>query len=638
MANSSAIKAGRAFVELFADDSKLVSGLKRAKAKLSAFGAGVRESGLKLVGIGTALVAPMLGAAKAFAESGAAMEEMSKRTGISVESLSELSYAAQMSGLSMEDLEKALFKMQKLMGEAATSGKSTNDELSNLGLTFADIKGLNPEQQFKLLADRISRVKDPSERTAAAMSIFGRSGAMLLPMMEKGAAGIDELMQAARNLGLTMSSEDAAAAYDLERAMQTVWMVLKKVYQTIGGALAPVLMDVAGYILDIAIKARDWIKANQELIATVFKVAVGIVAAGAALVGIGTIFTFAAKGIGVLISVISVVHGILGALVPVLVALVSPPGLIAAAFIVLAGLILKATGALDAALQWLADGFRGLVDDCKAAFGAIGNALAKGDLASAAKVLWLTVKLEWVKGISALQTMWADFKMGLKAAFEIAVASVTQIWLDCWYGLRKGWSEFMNWHQRTVETWAGWLAKRMIEVQGLMDDSVNVEQQKGFVDTNVQQNLAAMDQEHAKDKARIDQEQKFANDLAAKQHQDELAKISQERDATVNGLEGDVAKARADWQKALAEANAPDTGGDKRKPLDWLKKGMEGLGDDLDFGKGPKTSAIGTFNASALQGLAGGGLPERTAKATEATAKNTKLLVDNAWMNQERFA
>jgi len=61
MGNSTAIKAGRAFVELFADDSKLVSGLKKAKAKLSAFGVGVRDSGMKLVGMGAALVAPMLG-------------------------------------------------------------------------------------------------------------------------------------------------------------------------------------------------------------------------------------------------------------------------------------------------------------------------------------------------------------------------------------------------------------------------------------------------------------------------------------------------------------------------------------------------------------------------------------------------
>ena len=70
------------------------------------------------------------------------------------------------------------------------------------------------------------------------------------------------------------------------------------------------------------------------------------------------------------------------------------------------------------------------------------------------------------------------------------------------------------------------------------------------------------------------------------------------------------------------------TSGEQRKGLDWLKKGMEGMGDELAFGKGKNVTAAGTFNANALQGLVGGTAPERTAKATEATQKNTKLLVD----------
>ena len=67
MANSSAIKAGRAFVELFADDSKLVSGLKRAKARLSAFGAGIGVMGGRLMGAGAAAAVPFGLGAREFA-------------------------------------------------------------------------------------------------------------------------------------------------------------------------------------------------------------------------------------------------------------------------------------------------------------------------------------------------------------------------------------------------------------------------------------------------------------------------------------------------------------------------------------------------------------------------------------------
>ncbi len=49
-ANSRGIRAGRAFVELFADDSKLVRGLRAAEGKLKAFGASIHNLGLKMAG------------------------------------------------------------------------------------------------------------------------------------------------------------------------------------------------------------------------------------------------------------------------------------------------------------------------------------------------------------------------------------------------------------------------------------------------------------------------------------------------------------------------------------------------------------------------------------------------------------
>jgi hypothetical protein len=55
---SGAIRAGRAFVELFADGSKLVRGLKSAAGKLKAFGSQVRNLGLGLMAAGSAVSPP----------------------------------------------------------------------------------------------------------------------------------------------------------------------------------------------------------------------------------------------------------------------------------------------------------------------------------------------------------------------------------------------------------------------------------------------------------------------------------------------------------------------------------------------------------------------------------------------------
>ena len=59
MATAQGIRAGRAFVELFADDSKLVRGLRQAEKKLKAFGDSIRNLGLKTVALGSAMNARM---------------------------------------------------------------------------------------------------------------------------------------------------------------------------------------------------------------------------------------------------------------------------------------------------------------------------------------------------------------------------------------------------------------------------------------------------------------------------------------------------------------------------------------------------------------------------------------------------
>src|SRR5947207_5053248 len=113
MASASGIRAGSAFIELFVNDSKLVKGLEKASKKLKAFGEGIKDLGKKLAGIGALITAPLIGFAKVFASGAKELQAMSQRTGVSVEALSELGYAAQLSGADMETLEIGIRKMQK---------------------------------------------------------------------------------------------------------------------------------------------------------------------------------------------------------------------------------------------------------------------------------------------------------------------------------------------------------------------------------------------------------------------------------------------------------------------------------------------------------------------------------------------
>ncbi|MCC7409108.1 MAG: hypothetical protein IT442_13655, partial [Phycisphaeraceae bacterium] len=410
MPPTNAIRAGRAYVELFADSSKLIRGLRLAQAKLEAFGKTVRGLGLKMTALGAAMVAPMLAATKVFAGMGDDVAKMSARTGVSVESLSELGFAAELSGMSLEDLEVSLRKMQKTLVEAASGSAGAVDALAKLGLTAEDLQGLSPDEQLKRIADRLASIRDPALRAALAMEVFGKTGTKLLPLMQDGAAGIEALQRQARELGLTISTQDAKEAERFADTLEVLWKVLRQNVFVIGSALVPLLSKVAERVTKAAVGAAAWIRQNKGLVVSAFQVALGITAAGAAMVATGYAITGLGKAIGVLVTILTGVGSAMNLVIAGLVVLTSPIGLVIAAVTTLGATILYSSGAGGKALEWLGEQFATLKSDAVATFQGIADALAAGDIALAAKVLWLGLKMEWTRGINFLESAWLTFR------------------------------------------------------------------------------------------------------------------------------------------------------------------------------------------------------------------------------------
>lgn len=278
MANPNGVRAGAAFIELTLTD-KVTKGLQDASKRLREFGAGVGQVGVAVSAVGVVLSAPFVAGARAFAQTGSAVTDLSRRLGIGAEAVTSFGYAAKQSGTDIDTVEKGLIKIQKETAEAADGNKEAAKTLGLLGLSFRDLQGLAPEDQFRRVAQQVSAIQDPAQRTRAAMELFGRSGQMLIPMM----ADLAALENEAKSLGLTMTATQAAGGDALGDAFDRVAATANMASVAIGQALAPTIINIADQIARVLADTKKWIGENEALVQTFAKVAAGITAIGAAL-------------------------------------------------------------------------------------------------------------------------------------------------------------------------------------------------------------------------------------------------------------------------------------------------------------------------------------------------------------------
>lgn len=142
------------------------------------------------------------------------MNDMAKRTGLSTETLSRLDYAAQQSGTSFETLSKSLGKFAKVQADAALGGKASAEAFERVGIAIKNADGSLRATDAVLLdiADKFAGLEDGAAKAALAQELFGKSGAELIPFLNQGREGIEELTKEADKLGVTISGETAQAA------------------------------------------------------------------------------------------------------------------------------------------------------------------------------------------------------------------------------------------------------------------------------------------------------------------------------------------------------------------------------------------------------------------------------------------
>lgn len=169
-----------------------------------------------------------IGAARALGDYSDKMVTLGARTGLTLSSLQLFNAMAKTSGTDVDTLAKAAVKMEVAIGKGDSS-------FAKLGLSLSSLKAMAPDAAFAKVAESIGAIEDPMQRASAAVAIFGKSGAEMLPLF---ASNMSEARKQAEEFGLVLSDKTITSAEALGDAIDLMGMSVNAFMMRLAGLIA----------------------------------------------------------------------------------------------------------------------------------------------------------------------------------------------------------------------------------------------------------------------------------------------------------------------------------------------------------------------------------------------------------------
>jgi hypothetical protein len=230
--------------------NRINTGLAGANRSFQAVTNGVR-------GLVAALaVGQIIRFANSVLQSTAALGELSQSTGISVERLSALKFAAEQTGIEFEVLQQAAKGFSQRLAEGlGDSGSGVSLALRTLGLSARDAQGniKNLADFLPEAADKFQGMADGVGKAQLATALFGEeAGPKLIPLLNKGSQGIEALTAKAREFGAVIDQDAVRSAKDYRVALTSMQGALESIARELialtAGPAAAVLQTLAGML------------------------------------------------------------------------------------------------------------------------------------------------------------------------------------------------------------------------------------------------------------------------------------------------------------------------------------------------------------------------------------------------------
>ena len=236
------------------ENSGFVAGMNKAREATARATDVMRTAVMGLTGLGAAFgafrsVEGVIDGVMGAFERGRNLMDLSRQTTTNVRDLVVLQQAFRDSGASADSVGHTIFMLQKALGGVSEEGLPTAHIFQQLGLNMAQLKGMDTVAQFQAIAKSLSQLRDPSEQSAAAMQIFGRSASEVMGLLRDP----DAFGNATKNVGGigTMMQKNSAAFAQVSKSMELIKTNVDAAFAGIATGLAPALQQVSNAVNSI---------------------------------------------------------------------------------------------------------------------------------------------------------------------------------------------------------------------------------------------------------------------------------------------------------------------------------------------------------------------------------------------------
>jgi hypothetical protein len=299
MANNALIGAVRAEATL--ESGKFVSGAKKIRQEAKATETQLKRSfgamGAAAKGFGGALTAGLsigllAGLGKKVLDYAGSIGEVAQQLGVTTNELQTFRFAAQQNGATVEQADKALGRFAISISKAQSGSTAAIKAFNAVGVSLTDLKTKSRTDLIGQVADQMKATGGAAANAASGVALFGRDFLKIVPTLDQGSKGLNELSAAAEKLGIVLSDQQIQQADETADKLEAVKTVLAAQIAGVVTANASSIVTLAQSLATLTSSIVNFLGSNPQAALGILGALAGsrFGVAGAAAGGIGGLF------------------------------------------------------------------------------------------------------------------------------------------------------------------------------------------------------------------------------------------------------------------------------------------------------------------------------------------------------------